>query len=102
MNREKGKRASHYSAEPFWRYVGSESDRESGWLARGSDWQPPYGNDFSGAKDALQMPYMPDAVEPINVPWYKPVIGPRTVSGKSAWGNGGGAEYFLGWFFPKP
>lgn len=94
--------AGRYSGRPFWRYVGPESNPESGWLARGSGWQAPYGTDFSTAKDALQMPYMPNGVEPVDVPWYQPVIGPRAAELHPEWGNGGGAEYYRGWMFPKP
>ncbi|HXH38457.1 MAG TPA: RHS repeat-associated core domain-containing protein, partial [Thermoanaerobaculia bacterium] len=88
------------SAEnPFWRYTGPESNPESPWMTRGSS--PPYGNDFEAAKDALQLPNTPDAVKPVDVKWWEPVRGPRTVGGNEQWGTGGGTEYARGWNWPN-
>lgn len=90
-----------WASRPFWRYTGPKSNPNSPWLTRGPGWKPPYGNNYSAAKDALQMPYMPNGVQQVKVPWWKPVIGPRKVSGNPQWGTGGGTEYFRGWRWPR-
>jgi|GEM_PF-336589 len=87
------------SENPFWRYTGPKSNPESPWMTRGS--VPPYGDDFEAAKDALQLPNTPDAVDTVDVKWWEPVRGPRTVSGNEQWGSGGGTEYARGWTWPK-
>ncbi|HVN79874.1 MAG TPA: RHS repeat-associated core domain-containing protein, partial [Terriglobia bacterium] len=89
-----------WAGRPFWRYVGPRSNPNSGWLTRGWGWKPPYGADFKTAKEVLQLPNMPNAVKQVKVPWWKPVLGPRTVAGNPQWGMGGGWEYFLGWRWP--
>jgi RHS repeat-associated protein len=84
--------------DPYWRYVGQKSNPNSPWMTRGPC--PPYGRDFPAAKDALQLPNMPNDVRKVNVPWYQPVRGPRPVSGNEKWGAGGGPEYYKGWRWP--
>ncbi len=91
-----------YFGRPFWRYVGPESNPESRWLTRGFGWKAPYGNDFSAATDALQLPHMPNNVESVDVPWYQPVIGPRQALDNPQFGPGGGLEYYRSWSFPRP
>ena len=91
-----------YLGRPFWRYVGPLSKSKGRWLTRGRGWKPPYGKDFTKAKDKLQLPNMPNNVEKVKVPWYKPVRGPGKVKGKGDWGRGGGTEYWKGWKWPKP
>ena len=86
---------------PFWRYVGPKSNPLSPWMTRGPGWKAPYENNFSKAKDALQMPFKPTNVEKANVPWYKPVRGPRPAIKHPEWGTGGGAEYSRGWRWPE-
>jgi hypothetical protein len=95
-----GSGVGSYLGRPYWRYVGPRSNPESPWMTRGWGSSPPYGLDFSKAKDALQMPYMPNAVIRTHVPWYRPLRGPRPVVENPQWGQGGGAEYFRGWRWP--
>jgi RHS repeat-associated protein len=84
---------------PFWRYTGPNSIPNGSWYSRG--WQAPYGNNYSAAQDALQMPYVPTNVQNTNVPWWQPVAGPRIIRGNEQWGSGGGLEYYRGWTFPR-
>jgi RHS repeat-associated protein len=83
----------------YWRYVGPKSNPDSPWMTRGVS--PPYGTDFEAAKDGLQLPNAPNDVTPVNVRWWEPVRGPRTVSGNPQWGAGGGTEYARGWRWPQ-
>lgn len=82
--------AGAHASRPFWRYVGPMSRDSSPWLTRrmiGSS--APYGTDFIQARNALQLPYMPNAVQAVRVPWNQPVIGPGVVYGNAKWGYGG-------------
>ena len=89
--------AARGSFQPFWRYVGPNSNPASGYLTRG--WRAPY-TTMAEARNALAMPHMPTKVVPVKVPWWKPVAGPRTVVPVKGWGSGGGLEWFRGWAFP--
>jgi hypothetical protein len=95
-----GEAGGRYESRPFWRYVGPESNPNSAWLSRGWGWNPEFGRDFPAAKDALQMPYMPNNVMRVKVPWWQPVVGPRPASGNEGFGAGGGLEWYRGWRFP--
>jgi hypothetical protein len=90
-----------WSTRPFWRYVGPQSNPDSKWLTRGWGWKPPYRTNFEKAKDALQLPHMPNDVQQIRFPWYKPVRGPRPALKHPEWGIGGGPEYYTGWKWPE-
>ena len=95
--------AGAHAARPFWRYVGPMSRDSSPWLTRrmlGSS--APFGTDFIRARNALQLPYMPNAVQAVRVPWYQPVIGPGVVYGNAKWGYGGGWEYARGHLWKWP
>ena len=86
---------------PYWRYTGPGSNPNSRWLTRGSE--PPYGTNYGIAEDALQIPPMSrpiTGVQEAQVPWWKPVSGPRPATGHSDWGKGGGSEWYQGWDFP--
>jgi RHS repeat-associated protein len=94
--------AGSYLGRPFWRYVGPRGNPEGPWLTRGPGWDAPYGADMDAAKDALQLPARPATVNDVDVPWYEPVAGPRSVSGNPEFGTGGGSEYYRGRLtFPK-
>lgn len=84
---------------PYWRYVGEASNPASRWLTRG--WSPPFGSNFSAAKEGLQLPAMPTSVIRVQVPWYQPVAGPRSVALNPQWGRGGSLEWYRGWQFPE-
>jgi RHS repeat-associated protein len=84
---------------PYWRYVGPRSRPNSPWMTRGSS--PPYGTNYSQAKDALQLPNTPNAVQRVNVRWWEPVRGPRPVTGNPQWGGGNGIEYARGFRWPS-
>jgi RHS repeat-associated protein len=90
--------AARGSFQPFWRYVGPESNPASPWLTRG--WTAPYGRNYDIAKSALQMPFKPNGVIRARVPWWKPVAGPRLALRNPRWGLGGGPEWARGWGFP--
>jgi len=96
-----GTGAIKWANRPYWRYIGSNSNPTSGWMTRGWGWKPPYGTNFSEAKNALQMPFEPTEVTRIDVPWYQPVRGPRPANLHPEWGGGGGSEYFRGWRWPE-
>lgn len=88
-----------YAERPYWRYLGGDAQISGSWITRGWGWEPPY-KSMVQAKDALQLEHVPYTIVKTNIPWYKPVIGPRSVEGNPAWGNGGGMEYYKGWKFP--
>jgi RHS repeat-associated protein len=83
---------------PYWRYVGPNSNPNSPWMTRGPT--PPYGTDYDAAKEFLQLPNEPTGVQPVDVKWWEPVRGPREVTGNPQWGVGGGTEYARGWGWP--
>jgi len=91
--------ADAFARRPYWRYIGPESSPDGPWLTRG--WEPPYGTDYSSAKDALQLPKLPTDVVQVRPGAFEPVAGPRTVSGNPAFGGGGGSEYYRAWTFPR-
>ena len=84
---------------PFGRYEGPNSDPDSRWLGRGRE--GPYADDYEKAKDGLQLPAEPDRWREVDVPFYKPVRGPRPANKHPEWGQGGGPEYYRGWRFPE-
>ncbi|HEX8169272.1 MAG TPA: RHS repeat-associated core domain-containing protein [Thermoanaerobaculia bacterium] len=84
---------------PYWRYTGPRSKPEGPWLTRG--WRPPYGNNFTRAKDALQLPETPTGVVQVTPGPLEPVAGPRVIKGNPQWGTGGGVEYYRGFRFPN-
>jgi RHS repeat-associated protein len=90
---------------PFWRYMGQGSNPLSKWLTRGWGWAAPYGDDFARAAGEMQIPLERTGpitnVNPVEVPWYKPVVGPRSATAHPEWGVGGGPEYYQGWRFPE-
>jgi len=90
-----------WSARPFWKYTNEGTRNFTGpWLVRGSAWGPPFGNDFSKAKNALQIPQVPTGVVRVNVSPFEFVIGPRPVVKHPEWGAGGGFEFYRSWKFP--
>jgi hypothetical protein len=96
-----GSGLGRWSARPFWKYTNEGTRNFTGpWLVRGTAWAPPFGNDFSRAKDALQIPQAPTGVARVNVPPFEFIIGPRPVVKHPEWGSGGGYEFFRGWKFP--
>jgi len=95
--------AGRYLARPYWRYIGPNSSPQGRWLTRGWGWRARYGEDFVAAKDALQLPYLPEEVIQVRPGMFEPVAGPRGVSGFAEFGNGGGVEYYRGSMsFPPP
>ncbi|MBF0595619.1 MAG: VCBS repeat-containing protein, partial [Candidatus Omnitrophica bacterium] len=87
------------AALPYWRYTGPGSNPNSNWLTRG--WNPPYGNNFEAARNALQVRDPITAVERVNVPVFRPVAGPRPAVLHPEYGEGGGAEWYRGIRFPQ-
>jgi hypothetical protein len=97
-----GSGLGRWSARPFWKYTNSNTRNFEGpWLVRGYGWSPPYGEKFTSAKNALQIPQTPTGVVRVDVPSFDFVVGPRPVSMHPEWGDGGGLEYFRGWSFPE-
>ncbi len=90
-----------WANRPYWRYIGPYSNPSSPWITRGLGWKPPYGSNLEKAKDALQLPFEPNALIRVDVPWYKLVRGPRTVNLHPEWGRGGGSEYYRGLRWPE-
>jgi RHS repeat-associated protein len=88
-----------FFSKDFYRYVGPQSNPAGRWLVLG---KPPYGNNYFLAKDALQLPHMPNQLVKAKVPWWQPVTGPRPALLNPQWGTGGGSEWYAGWRFPPP
>jgi hypothetical protein len=96
-----GSGLGRWSARPYWKYTNDGTRNFSGpWLVRGPAWRPPYGNDFSRAKEALQIPQIPTGFVRVDVRPFEFVIGPRPVVKHPEWGAGGGYEFYRGWTFP--
>jgi hypothetical protein len=97
-----GSGLGRWSARPYWKYTNSGTRNFTGpWLARGNGWDPPYGERFPAAQNALQIPQIPRGVVRVDVPHFEFVAGPRPVAMHPEWGDGGGSEYFRGWSFPE-
>ena len=79
----------------YYRYSNGTNSTAGPWLTTNN-----YGEDFSTAQQQLQLPTTPTQVNQVNVPFYEPVAGPRTVSGNPDLGTGGGTEYYRSWLFP--
>ena len=96
-----GSGLGRWSARPFWKYTNEGTRNFTGpWLVRGTTWGAPFGNDFSRAKNALQIPQVPTGVVRVNVSPFEFIIGPRPVVKHPEWGAGGGLEFYRGWKFP--
>ena len=96
-----GSGLGRWPARPFWKYTNEGTRNFSGpWLVRGTTWGAPFGNDFSRAKNALQIPQVPTGVVRVNVSPFEFIIGPRPVVKHPEWGAGGGLEFYRGWKFP--
>jgi RHS repeat-associated protein len=91
---------SYFSRIGYYRFVGPNSNPASSWVVASTTSAQPYAS-MSAAKSSLQMPFMPTSYKAVSVPWYKPVVGPRTVWKNPQWGAGGGKEWYQGWKFPK-
>jgi hypothetical protein len=79
--------------------VSPNSNPASKWLLVSTSSKAPYAS-MSAAKQALQLPSMPTAYQAVKVPFWKPVVGSRSVWKNTQWGTGGGKEWYQGWRFP--
>jgi hypothetical protein len=81
---------------PYWQYSPG-GNYASSWVVRG--WQPPYAPGQEAVR-ALALPSHNNAsvVSRVNVPFYEPVAGPRSVAPQFGQ-PGGGLEWRRGWKF---
>jgi hypothetical protein len=90
---------SYFARLGYFRYVSPNSNPASKWLLVSTSSKAPYAS-MSAAKQALQLPSMPTAYQAVKVPFWKPVVGSRSVWKNTQWGTGGGKEWYQGWRFP--
>jgi len=90
---------TYFAKLGYYRYIGPSSNPASKWVFASTNSTAPYAS-MAAAKSALQLPSMPTAYKAVNIPWWKPVAGSRSVWRNPQWGSGGGKEWYQGWKFP--